>query len=45
MKLGSTGWRFVRFYTGHPELVRKGPPRTLLAGTTSADLIERDDRI
>lgn len=30
VKLASTGWRFVRFYTHHPEYVRKGPPRPLL---------------
>ncbi len=30
VKLGSTGWRFVRYYTGHPEFVRKGPPKPLL---------------
>lgn len=30
VKLGSTGWRFVRYYTGHPDFVRKGPPMTLL---------------
>jgi hypothetical protein len=26
LKLGSTGWRFVRYYTGSPAFVRKGPP-------------------
>ena len=26
LKLGSTGWRFFRYYTGRPEYVRKGPP-------------------
>jgi hypothetical protein len=26
LKLGSTGWRFVRYYTGSPEYVRRGPP-------------------
>ncbi|HLI45261.1 MAG TPA: DedA family protein [Acidimicrobiales bacterium] len=30
IKLGSTGWRFFRYYTGHPDFVRKGPPATLL---------------
>ncbi len=30
VKLGSTSWRFVRYYRGHPDFVRKGPPRTLL---------------
>jgi membrane protein DedA with SNARE-associated domain len=30
VKLGSTSWRFFRYYTGHPDFVRKGPPRTLL---------------
>ena len=26
LKVGSTGWRFVRYYTGREEYVRKGPP-------------------
>jgi hypothetical protein len=26
LKLGSTGWRFLRYYTGEPEYVRRGPP-------------------
>jgi hypothetical protein len=26
LKLGSTGWRFLRYYTGSPEYVRRGPP-------------------
>ena len=26
LKLGSTGWRFVRYYAGTPEYVRRGPP-------------------
>jgi hypothetical protein len=26
LKLGSTGWRFLRYYRGAPEYVRKGPP-------------------
>ena len=26
VKLGSTGYRFVRYYTGSPAYVRKGPP-------------------
>ena len=30
VKLGSTGWRFVRYYSGHPDYVRKGPPGRLL---------------
>jgi hypothetical protein len=30
LKLGSTGWRFVRYYTGAPEYVRRGPPLPLL---------------
>jgi hypothetical protein len=30
IKLGSTGWRFLRYYTGHPDFVRKGPPARLL---------------
>jgi hypothetical protein len=27
VKLGSTGYRFVRYYAGSPAYVRKGPPR------------------
>ena len=30
VKLASTSWRFLRYYTGHPDYVRKGPPRPLL---------------
>lgn len=30
LKLGSTGWRFFRYYTGSPAYVRKGPPPALL---------------
>lgn len=30
VKLASTGWRFVRYYSGHPGFVRKGPPQMLL---------------
>jgi len=26
LKLGSTGWRFGRYYRGSPEYVRRGPP-------------------
>ncbi len=26
LKLGSTGWRFVRYYSGRIEYVRRGPP-------------------
>lgn len=26
LKLGSTGWRFLRYYTGDHEYVRRGPP-------------------
>jgi hypothetical protein len=26
LKLGSTGWRFVRYYARSPEYVRRGPP-------------------
>src|SRR5581483_2265710 len=27
LKLGSTGWRFFRYYSGRAEYVRRGPPR------------------
>jgi hypothetical protein len=27
VKIGSTGYRFLRYYTGSPAYVRKGPPR------------------
>ena len=30
LKLGSTGWRFARYYTRGPEYVEKGPPQILL---------------
>lgn len=30
LKLGSTGYRFVRYYSGNPPYVRKGPPHVLL---------------
>jgi hypothetical protein len=30
LKAGSTMYRFVRYYTGHPEYKRKGPPALLL---------------
>jgi hypothetical protein len=30
LKLGSTGYRFVRYYTGAPEYVELGPPAPLL---------------
>ena len=30
IKLGSTGYQFLRYYTGSPAFVRKGPPRVAL---------------
>jgi hypothetical protein len=30
LKLGSTGYRFARYYTGNPPYVRKGPPHIAL---------------
>jgi len=30
LKIGSTGWRFARYYLGSPEYRRKGPPPALL---------------
>lgn len=30
LKMGSTGWRFTRYYIGSPAYVRKGPPAPLL---------------
>jgi hypothetical protein len=30
LKMGSTGYRFLRYYTGHPEYRRHGPPTPLL---------------
>jgi hypothetical protein len=30
LKIGSTGYRFARYYTRHPGYVRKGPPAPLL---------------
>src|SRR5437870_11573929 len=32
VKLGSTGNRFLRYYTGSPAFVRRGPPRLALPG-------------
>lgn len=37
LKLGSTGWRFLRYYAGSPEFVRRGPP--LLALRLLAPLV------
>jgi hypothetical protein len=30
VKMGSTGWRFIRYYAGSPAYRRKGPPPVLL---------------
>jgi hypothetical protein len=30
LKLGATGWRFLHYYLGDGEYVRRGPPRLLL---------------
>jgi hypothetical protein len=30
LKLGSTGWRFARYYLAHPAYRQKGPPRWFL---------------
>lgn len=30
LKIGTTGWRFVRYYAGSPPYVHKGPPPRLL---------------
>jgi hypothetical protein len=30
VKLGSIGWRFMRYYTGSPAFVRRGPPHLAL---------------
>lgn len=30
LKLGSTGYRFMRYYTSHPAYTRKGPPPPLM---------------
>ncbi len=30
VKIASTTWRFLRYYTGHPDYVAKGPPVMLL---------------
>ena len=30
LKLGTTGWRFFKYYSGSPEYVRRGPPVTPL---------------
>src|SRR5436853_528022 len=30
VKMGATGWRFLRYYTGAPAYVRRGPPPVIL---------------
>jgi hypothetical protein len=30
VKMGSTGYRFLRYYTGSPAFVQKGPPRLVM---------------
>jgi hypothetical protein len=32
LKLGSTGWRMIRYYTNEPAYRREGPPRPFLRG-------------
>ncbi len=32
LKLGSTGWRMIRYYTNDPAYRRQGPPRPFLRG-------------
>ena len=32
LKLGSTGWRMIRYYTREPAYRKEGPPRPLLRG-------------
>jgi hypothetical protein len=32
LKLGSTGWRMIRYYTNAPAYRREGPPRAFLRG-------------
>jgi hypothetical protein len=32
LKLGSTGWRMIRYYTNDPAYRREGPPRPFLRG-------------
>jgi hypothetical protein len=39
VKLGSTGYRFLRYYTKSPAYVRSGPPRLPLAGVVAALLL------
>ena len=33
LKIGSTGWRFVRYYRGSPAYRRKGPPPPFCASS------------
>jgi hypothetical protein len=39
LKLASTGYRFVRYYSGSPPYRRKGPPHPLLRGVAPALVI------
>ena len=35
VKIGSTGYRFLRYYTRSPAFVRRGPPRAAAAGSAA----------
>ena len=39
VKVASTGWRFIRYYTHHPDYRRKGPPRPLQRTTAPLLLV------
>jgi hypothetical protein len=39
LKLASTGYRFVRYYTRHVEYVRQGPPRLLMRMLVAPGLV------
>lgn len=39
LKLGVTGWRFMRYYQSRPEYVRKGPPHPLMRFVVAPALV------
>jgi hypothetical protein len=39
VKLGSTGWRMLRYYVGADEYVRRGPPHLLLRAIVAPVLV------
>src|SRR5436190_3262771 len=39
VKMGSTGWRFLRYYTRAPAYVRRGPPPLVLRALSPVLLV------